>query len=189
MFAPSQGEDGSRAELLSVERYGVAFGERIVLADLSFQLAATGVTTIMGPAGTGKSTLLRSLAGLHAGNTLFRSWGRARLGGLPLDRQNAPTLVLQNPKLLGSRAIDHLADRLRAAEGVPRSPAEMRAHIVAELLRLDCADLVDALERALIDLPADQQRRLAIVGGAIGRPPLLMLDEPSAGLDLSLIHI
>ena len=45
--------------------FGVAFGQRVILAELDFSLPPQGVTALLGPVGSGKSTLLRTLAGLN----------------------------------------------------------------------------------------------------------------------------
>ena len=53
---------------LAVRSFGVAFGDQVILADVSFELPATGMTVLVGPAGCGKSTLVRTLAGSCGGN-------------------------------------------------------------------------------------------------------------------------
>lgn len=180
-LASFDGSDGS-GEFLILDHFGVAFGERIILADIGFSMAEQGVTIVMGPAGTGKSTLLRSLAGLNAENPLFRSWGRVRIGGEPLQASNAPTMVVQKPQILSAKVIDHLSDRLRASGRFTGTPAEVRARVAEELTRLGCADITAAFDQPIVELPTHDQRRVAILGGAICAPRLLLLDEPTTGL-------
>ena len=56
-------QEGSH--VLSLRRYGVSFGERVVLSNVHLDVPTRGVVTLMGPGGSGKSTLLRTLAGLN----------------------------------------------------------------------------------------------------------------------------
>lgn len=171
----------SAARALTVESYGVAFGERVILAEVHFMLPSIGVTVLMGPAGTGKSTLLRSLAGLHSANSRFRSWGRVEYCGRVLAAGNAPALVVQNVQVLGGSVFDYLADRVRSGDG-SLSPAGLREHVTELLARYDCLDLSTALSTAVVDLPLADRRRLSILREALSRPATLMIDEPTAGL-------
>ncbi|MFC4822386.1 ATP-binding cassette domain-containing protein [Dokdonella ginsengisoli] len=182
--APPDGAQNPRHAnaILSLESYGVAFGQRVILAEIDFALPPRGVTGVMGPSGTGKSTLLRSLAGLNVSNSRFHSWGRAEFAGAVLGAGHVPSLVLQDPQHLGTSVLEALAGGLRSA--VPGlSPLELRHRAAAELERLACGDLVAWLDRTVIDLPVGDRRRVAILREAVASPPLLMIDEPTTGLD------
>jgi atypical dual specificity phosphatase len=61
--------------LLRLEGFGLAFEQRVILRDVSFDIPLQGCTVLLGPAGTGKSSLLRTLSGLMAGNSRLRLWG------------------------------------------------------------------------------------------------------------------
>ena len=70
---------------LTFHRFGVAFGQRVVLAEMELHLAPRGIDVLMGPVKTGKSTLFRTLAGLYQGHALHRTWGLVSLDGAALE--------------------------------------------------------------------------------------------------------
>ncbi|MDZ7827349.1 MAG: ATP-binding cassette domain-containing protein [Gammaproteobacteria bacterium] len=88
------------APSLCLEGYGVAFGDRVVLSRVDLEVSGAGTCVLMGPAGTGKSTLLRSLAGFNESNPGFQSWGQAWINGAPIDSTNRPALIAQSARLV-----------------------------------------------------------------------------------------
>lgn len=173
--------------ILTADGYGVAFGTRVILADVHFNIPASGVTVLMGPVGTGKSTLLRSLAGLNNASMHFRQWGRVEYGGLVLGPGNFPALVHQQARLLNKRVFHYLIDgmRERANEGA----SALRKQVEQALVDLDLQELQPMLELPSIDLPAVWQRIVAIVSEMLCQPALLMIDEPTSGLSGSDEHL
>jgi atypical dual specificity phosphatase len=153
----------------------------VILADLSFAVPAEGITVLMGPAGTGKSTLLRALAAMLQANARYRDWGRLSYQGRLLTEHHRPALVVQNPRLLGARVFDTLAERLRQL-GLALSAQDQKARIHAAFAAWGCEDLLPLLGQTALQLSLGQQRRVAIVGELLQTPGLLMLDEPTANL-------
>lgn len=152
---------------------------------LSFRLAPGETLLVTGASGAGKSTLLAVLAGLIA-----PSHGAVALQGRPLpdwpeaELRAALTLVPQRPQLIGGTVAENLALALPA--GAALDPGAARTV-------LEAVDLWDALApRGGLDLPlgeggaglsGGQAKRLALARAALRRPALLMLDEPTEGLD------
>ena len=171
--APSPG-------MLVASGYGVAFGPRVILADLHFEIASQGITVLMGPVGTGKSTLLRSIVGLNNPSVNFRQWGRVEYGGQIAGPTNCPMLVQQHARLLSQPVYENLIHGIRGQWH--QGALELRQHVTQVLTDLDVPELLTVLECPSIDLSIVLQRIVSIVAGALTRPGLLMIDEPTSSL-------
>lgn len=169
------------APCLTADGFGVAFGSRVILAELDFEIAAGGVTVLMGPTGTGKSTLLRSLAGLNDANPNYKWWGSLEYRGRVLAAGNRPRLVQQHVRLMGAPVVDALAAEARLGRSM--NMAEQKEWVHELVHRFDLPELHGSLQRTTIDLPPVLQRAVAILREAAVEPALLMVDEPTSGLD------
>ena len=184
----------SEAPALALHRFGVAFGDHVVLEDVTMTIPPAGITVLVGPAGAGKSTLLRTLAGLNDPQPWLRTWGRVALSGESVDtskrgRASQPThgglrriaLVVQNARFYMASVRENLASALPDRGALSRAEQQ---DAMRELLREHgLARLSDILDAAVIGLPLSIQRRLAIVRAAATPAKLIMVDEPTAGLD------
>jgi energy-coupling factor transport system ATP-binding protein len=166
--------------LLRVEDVSAGHPGRPVLRDLSLELAAGTVTALSGPNGCGKSTLLRVMAGLHApdaGRVLVEG---ADVTGVPAERRfPAVGMVGQDPgrHLLTERVDQELGYALER-RGVP---AAERARAVAGAL--DALGLGGLAERHPLDLSVGQRERVALGAILVARPRVVLLDEPTRGMD------
>lgn len=173
---------------LQVQGLGASFGPRVVLAEVDFTLPQSGVTALLGPAGTGKSTLLRTLAGLNASNPRFRSWGQVVYADQPLHmplsadgEQALPRLVQQHARLMRANTLDALIEKARHSES--RAPLQWRNWVSEQLQHYGLAELAQVLDKPTMLLSAVQQRAVAILREAWARPAVLMIDEPTAELE------
>ena len=171
---------------LTLTGFGVAFGQRVVLAEIDLHLAPSGIDVLMGPVKTGKSTLFRTLAGLYEGHALHRTWGEARLDGLSLGAANRPALAQQQVRALDQTVLQVLrqgmpADALRSTAGW----REWAAQLLALHGLNEWANQLDTL---LLNCPARMQRTLLILSQVAAQPRLLMVDEPTAGLNEAEAH-
>jgi ABC-2 type transport system ATP-binding protein len=177
------------------------FGKQRALADVSLQLGP-GRIGLLGPNGAGKSTLLKILLGL-----LPPSSGTGTVFGHPLLPAHAGLTALARPgatlravagEVIGRgstlrRAVgyvpeaDALVPGLRGAEyvalagelyGMPRKQALRRAHEVLTYL-----DLEDARYRPLEEYSTGMKQRLKLAQALVHDPPILLLDEPTSGMD------
>lgn len=169
--------------LLELDGFGVAFGNKVILSDISFNVPERGSVILLGPAGTGKSTLLRTLAGLSAASPSVRIWGRSLYlgnelaGNGPIER---PELVAQSARLLMSTVQENIVCNLPERGQLTRS---MQRDLAVRLLeQADLHELKGCLDEQASLLPLALQRHLAILRQTVSGPRLLCLDEPTTGL-------
>jgi len=155
-----------------------SYGGDPVLVDVDLAVADGQFTGVVGPSGSGKTTLLRVLLGTVAPRrgTVERRRG-LRLGYVP----QVETVNWSFPVTVAQCV---LMARTRGRVLPWRSRAE--ATEVADVLeRLDIADLAD---RHIRDLSGGQQQRVFLARALLGHPELLLLDEPTSGVDVRTRH-
>lgn len=165
MASPTTPTDPAR---LRLHAQGVTrlFGDTLALRDVSFMAGAGDLVAVLGSNGSGKSTLLRILAGLLRPDRGDVRWtparGAVRIGFVGHDTQlfggltGAETLTLAARLHGDRRAVIDLLDRFGIAH---------------------------TADRAVATLSAGTRRRLAIARATMGRPSVLIVDEPFASLD------
>ncbi|WP_199423094.1 ABC transporter ATP-binding protein [Actinotalea solisilvae] len=147
---------------------------------LDLDVAPGEVVALLGPSGSGKSSLLRAVAGLEPVSSGTVRWGGEDLAGVPVHRRGFG-LMFQDGQLFPHRDVArNVAFGLEMA-GVPRP--ERRAR-VAELLEL--VGLVGFDRREVATLSGGERQRVALARSLAPRPRLLLLDEPLSALDRSL---
>ena len=146
----------------------VRYGKKTALANVTLQAQAGQVTAVVGGDGAGKTTLLRCLAGTLAPTTgTVRKPAKQRIGYLPSSSGIYPDLtVLEN---LDFRATSYK---------LPRQAARARAEEY-----LDRAGLADAKNRLAGQLSGGMRQKLAVIAAMLHQPDLLVLDEPTTGVD------
>ena len=152
------------------------------LRDVSFESGDGEMVFITGHSGAGKSTLFRLLAAIErptSGSIVINGQNLAALrrSAIPYLRRNFG-LVFQDQKLLFDRsALDNVLLPL-AILGLPQREAQRRARAA-----LDKVGLLDREKALPIALSGGEQQRLAIARAVVGRPAILLADEPTANLD------
>ncbi len=154
------------------------YGEQTVLEGIDLEVAEGALTGIVGPSGSGKTTLLRTLLGavVPVAGTVSRRDG-LRVGYVPqVETINWSFPVTVAEVVLMARP----QRRLR-----PRPSREDRVDVQRVLRRLGILDLADRHIRAL---SGGQQQRVFIARALLGAPQLLVMDEPTSGVDVRTRH-
>lgn len=167
--------------ILQLQDFGVGFGDKIILSSVNLSVPDKGVFVLVGPAGTGKSTLLRTITGLNDANPSLRTWGEATYAGGPLGDGPTPVLVAQKTRLMLSNVLDNMINDLPERRSLTR--IQQRDVAIRLLHRCGLADLADNLEQQVVDLPLHVQRHLAIARSSASNPSLVLIDEPTTGLE------
>ena len=166
---------------LTLSGFGVAFASRQVLAGVDLTLAPTGLTALMGPGGTGKSTLARTLCGANDSIKYMRTWGTALFMGAPLTDANRPALVSQRLAVVEHTAAHWLAGALANRSALTQ--LEQRDVFTAALEAHGWGDHARWLDSPTVDVPTSTMRRFAIVRALLSEPVMLCVDEPTHGLE------
>jgi cell division transport system ATP-binding protein len=173
--------------MIRLEHVGLHYGSGAnagpaVLRDISFVVPAGGFRWLQGPSGAGKSSLMRLLhLAIRPGSgrlmVMGSDIGAARRRDLPLLRQQIG-MVFQDFRLLAHlSAADNVALPLRIAG---RPEGQIRAD-VSEMLRW--VGLTEKAGQRPAQLSGGEQQRVAIARAVVGRPSLLLADEPTGNLD------
>ena len=144
---------------------------RNVLSGVNLEIADEGITTVLGPNGSGKTVLLRLVAGLlapHAGSVHWNG-GTVPAAGI--------AMVFQQPILLRTSVLHNAALGLKPL-GLPRRERQRRALGVLERV-----GLAHRAEDSARRLSGGERQRLALARAWLMQPRLLLLDEPTAALD------
>jgi ABC-type Mn2+/Zn2+ transport system ATPase subunit len=164
--------------VIRLEKIGFSYGDAEVLTDVDFSIEPGELAGIIGPSGSGKTTLLRILLGElrpTSGRRISTSECDVAVGYVPqleAGERNFP-LTVEEMVLLGSSAF---------SAPQPWFDRRERREARAVLDRLGIARLAS---RRLNELSGGQFQRALIARALLSRPELLLLDEPTSGIDLS----
>lgn len=147
-------------------------GGRCILGPLTLQLAPVGLTIVMGPNGSGKTSLLRALHGLERINRGSVHWPGE---GARLRAHQA--FVFQTPILMRRSVVGSIAYPL-LLDGVARGVARSRAEAIAAEVGLG-----GVMDRPVGVLSGGERQKMALARALIRGPQVLFLDEPCANLD------
>ena len=163
---------------ISVQGLTKRFGSVTAVDDLSFDVPPGTITGFIGPNGAGKTTTLRAVLGL-----VRPTAGNALIDGVPYLRLDQPTrhvgAVLEASGFHPRRTA---RDHLRVLAGRGGIPVGRVEDVLAEV------DLAGAARRRVGGFSLGMKQRLALAGALLGDPGILVLDEPTNGLDPAGVH-
>ncbi len=171
------------APVVELDAVTYAVGKRTILRDMSLRIPRGSVTAIMGPSGTGKTTLLRLMTG-----QLLADAGTVTVGGSDLARLSRPDLyamrkrmgmLFQNGALLTD--IDVFENVAFPVRENARLPEPLLQRLV--LMKLQAVGLRGATRLMPQELSGGMARRVALARAIVMDPEILIYDEPFVGLD------
>ncbi|HUQ26453.1 MAG TPA: ABC transporter ATP-binding protein [Burkholderiales bacterium] len=166
--------------MLKVERLSFRYpgADEVVLRELSLEVPAGGIFGLLGPNGAGKTTLISILAG-----QLRAPGGSVTIDGAPLDevRRREPASLGLVPQEFAFYPMLTCAENLRffgAVQGLSGARLRERVAAVAEFARIE-----NVLARRAGELSGGLRRRLNLAIGLLTEPRIVLLDEPTVGVD------
>ncbi|CDN57651.1 Ferric cations import ATP-binding protein (plasmid) [Neorhizobium galegae bv. officinalis bv. officinalis str. HAMBI 1141] len=163
--------------ILIIDKLHIGYGDKVVIRDLSLEIHEGEFVALLGPSGSGKSSVLRALAGFHSVMS-----GRIVLEGKditkePAERRNVG-MVFQNYALFPTMtAFENIAFALRVAK-IPQGEIRRRVAQIAET-----AGIADQLDKKPATMSGGQQQRVAIARALVAGSKVLLFDEPLSNLD------
>ena len=178
-IAMSAAEPAIRIESLSKTYAGKGAPPKVALDDVSFDVPRGQIFGLLGPNGAGKSTLINILAGL-----VTKSQGRVTIWGFDIDQhpRNAKRSIGIVPQEILFDPFFSPREALEIQAGLYGIRPEQR-QTDALLAAMHLTDKADAYARTL---SGGMKRRLLVAKAMVHSPPILVLDEPTAGVDIEL---
>jgi phospholipid/cholesterol/gamma-HCH transport system ATP-binding protein len=165
------------------EHVSFAFDDHVVLDEISFAVPTGSMTILLGPSGSGKSITLKLILGLFRPDA-----GRIFVNGERIDTMSERELarvradigmLFQESALFDSLTVDeNVGYRLYEETDLPRAQVRRRVEEVLGFIGLQ-----EHIDRMPSELSGGQRRRVAIARAMAARPRLLLLDDPTTGLD------
>ena len=168
------------ARLLEVRAVSKRFGAREVLKTLSLEIAAGEFLTLLGESGSGKTTVLRLIAGFEQPSAGEIWMHGARIDTLPPYKRRVNTVFQQYALFPHLDVSENVAYGLHAAK-TPKAEIATRVNDALAMVRMQ-----EFAARKPTRLSGGQQQRVALARALVNRPELLLLDEPLSALDANL---
>lgn len=167
-----------RPHVIALESVSKRFGSKTIVHKLSFTVEKGEIVGFLGPNGAGKTTTMRMIAGFTTASS-----GRITVAGFDMATQNEQAArkigyVPEVPPLYDTLDVSQYLRFVAKAKGVPRPQVRSDLDRVATACRLEAV-----LDREIYKLSKGYRQRVGLAQALLGKPEVLLLDEPTAGLD------
>ena len=169
--------------MITVENLTKRFAAKTAIESVSFQVEKGEILGFLGPNGAGKTTTMRIVTGF-----MPASEGTVRVDGFdvfenPLDVRRRIGYLPENPPLYLEMTVAGYLRFVAKIKGVAKEKIDLEIKRVMER-----ASIADVAERIIAKLSKGYKQRVGLAQALIGDPPVLILDEPTIGLDPKQIH-
>ena len=163
---------------ISLEAVSKQYGPKTIVHDLSFHVDKGEIVGFLGPNGAGKTTTMRMIAGVSTATS-----GRVSVAGYDMATQNQDAAekigyLPEHPPLYDTLEIGQYLRFIAKVKGVPRAQINSEIERVSVACRLE-----DVRRREIYKLSKGYRQRVGLAQALLGKPEVLLLDEPTAGLD------
>ncbi len=164
--------------MIEVQHLTKRYRDRVAVEDLTFQVEEGEILGFLGPNGAGKSTTMKILTGF-----LPPSEGTARVGGFdvfeqPLEVKRRIGYLPETPPLYPEMTVRGYLKFVGSLKGLPGRGLKAEVERVAGL-----TGVTHVMDRVIQNLSKGYKQRVGIAQALLGSPPVLILDEPTEGLD------
>ncbi len=154
------------------------FGAKTIIHDLTFSVGKGEIVGFLGPNGAGKTTTMRMIAGFTTATS-----GAIRVAGYDMATQNEEAArrlgyLPEQPPLYDMLEVTQYLEFVSRVRGIPRAAMKNEIERVTTACRLE-----NVLTREVYKLSKGYRQRLGLAQALLGSPEVLLLDEPTAGLD------
>ncbi len=166
------------AAMIEVKGLTKRYRDRAAIDGLSFEVQEGEILGFLGPNGAGKTTTMRILTGF-----LPATSGTAKVGGFdvfenPIEVKRRIGYLPELPPVYQDMTVRAYLKFVAELKGIARGQLKSEVERVATLTRV-----VDVLDRVIANLSKGYKQRVGLAQAILGSPPLLILDEPTVGLD------
>lgn len=154
------------------------FGEIVAVSDLSFKARSGEIIALLGPNGAGKSTLMNMITGYLAPTSGSIKVMEKDISGAPLEAKKLIGFLPEGSPLYPDMSVRSFLEYMAELRGFSGNEKKQRLQEIAR-----AANIADTLSQKIETLSKGYLRRVGFAQSIISNPPILLLDEPTDGLD------
>ncbi len=164
--------------MISLDSVSKRYGSKTIVRDISFTVEEGEIVGFLGPNGAGKTTTLRMVAGYTAATTGTVTVAGHDMATANLDAARHIGYLPEHPPLYDTLDVSGYLRFVAKAKGLPRASLAGELERVTEACRLETV-----FRREIFKLSKGYRQRVGLAQALLGRPGVLLLDEPTIGLD------